>query len=86
MQYYESDDLKFMGEPRELAPTQYSAFVEPALLEALGRILGYTDKQLAATGDILSRFTWRSPLQYDRSRERTPTEGSDSKPRRNWAA
>ncbi len=34
-------------------------------LEALGRALGYTQKELAIAGDVLSRFVWQRPSGDD---------------------
>jgi hypothetical protein len=34
-------------------------------LEALGRALGYTQKELALAGDVLNRFVWQSPVGED---------------------
>ncbi len=36
-----------------------------APMEALGRALGYTQKELAIAGDVLSRFVWQRPVGDD---------------------
>jgi hypothetical protein len=36
-----------------------------APLEALGRALGYTQKELAFAGNVLNRFVWRYPVSAD---------------------
>ena len=86
MHYHHSDDLKLMGELKQLASPGFSAFVESASLEALGRILGYTEKQLDLAGDTLSRFSWHSPPEHGQRAQRTGAESRDSDSGRNWAA
>jgi len=68
------------------APVPRVPVAEPAPIEALGRILGYTEKQLAMAGDILSRFAWRSPSQHGQSAQRTAVEDNNSGPDRKRVA
>ena len=69
------------------APVPSEPVAESAPLEALGRILGYTDKQLALAGDVLSRFNWHSPSQpAGHCAQRTGVEDNDSGPDRKRAA
>ncbi len=76
----------YLAQP-SVAPVPREPAAEAAPLEALGRILGYTDKQLALAGDVLSRFAWRSPSQpAGHSAQKTGVEANDSDPSRKWVA
>ncbi len=44
-----------------------SASVAP--VEAVGRALGYTEKELLLAGDVFNRFVWRSPASDEKTLE-----------------
>ena len=44
-----------------------SAGVAP--VEAVGRALGYTDKELLLAGDVLNRLVWRYPVSDEKTLE-----------------
>ena len=43
-----------------------SAGVAP--VEAVGRALGYTEKELLLAGEVLNRLVWRYPVSDDREK------------------
>jgi hypothetical protein len=47
-----------------VAPGEDSAGM--ASVEAVGRALGYTNKELIPAGDVLNRFVWRRPGELSR--------------------
>ena len=82
----QSRDSSDFGEQKQLVPPEFPAILESASLEALGRILGYTQKQLALAGDTLSRFSWRSPPEHGQRQQRPGAESHDSDSSRKRAA
>ena len=54
-------------------------------LETLGRLLGYTEKELVLASEVLSQFTWNAPAKSG-SHRTADTEPSDSDPSRKRAA
>ena len=58
-----------------------------APLEAVGRSLGYTRKELDLAGDVLTRFVWRYPAEPSRENmNSTDAEEIDSISDRDHAA
>lgn len=55
-----------------------------APLEAIGRYLGYTEKELALAAEVLNRFVWRP--QSGGNGQPTEAGTNDSGPDRKWAA
>jgi len=56
-----------------------------APLEALGRALGYTERELALAGEVLNRFMWR-PTALSRRVRAAEREKTDSGPDRKRVA
>jgi len=49
-----------------VVPGKASTGVAP--VEAVGRALGYTEKELLLAGDVLNRLVWRYPVSDDREK------------------
>ena len=56
------------------------ASVGVAPVEAVGRALGYTEKELVLAADVLNRFAWRYPA------EPSPKDANSTEAGRNRAA
>jgi hypothetical protein len=61
--------------------------VGAAPVEAVARVLGYTEKELLLAADVLNRFAWQYPAEPPRKNANsTETETIDSLSSRNPAA
>jgi hypothetical protein len=60
-----NESINFAAQEPYAAVICEQTIASAATLEALGRALGYTQKELALAGDVLSRFVWHSPVGDD---------------------
>jgi hypothetical protein len=60
-----NESINFAAQESYAAVICEQTIAGAAPLEALGRALGYTQKELAIAGDVLSRFVWHSPVGDD---------------------
>ena len=68
-----------------IASGQGNSGVAP--LEAVGRALGYTEKELVFAADVLNQFVWRRPAESSRKNaEATEAETIDHRLDRDHAA